>query len=316
MTRVLVVGVGTMGFAHAKACAALKGNVIVGLVARDFQKWQNVTEYFADVPLYNDFYAALLNERPDVVIISSFTDTHAEYAIKAMEAGADVFVEKPLATTVKDAGRAISTARKYGRKLYVGYILRHHELWKKFINCANDLGKPLQVTMNMYQHSSGSDWEYHKNIMSVGLSPLVDVGVHYTDLLVQLTGGHVENIEAVGEITNVEVSIPNKISMHVSYSDGTIFDFFSGFGPEIDPQAPSTKIATGPKGSAQITAHNSVIHNDETYHFDDDCSDKAVIEQQKHFFKVIKQDIDLEPHYHAVALSMAAVLVGEKELKY
>ena len=316
MTRVLVVGVGTMGFAHAKACAALNDNIIVGLVARNFQKWQNVTEYFADVPLYNDFYAALMAEKPEAVIISSFTDTHAEYAIKAMEAGADVFVEKPLAATIKDAGRAIATARKYGRKLYVGYILRHHDMWKKFVECSRDLGQPLHVTMNMYQHSSGQDWEYHKKIMSAGLTPLVDVGVHYADLMVQLTDGEIENIEAIGEITNSEVSIPNRISMRVSYSDGTIFDFFSGFGPEIDPNSPTLKKAVGPIGSAQITAQNLIVCNDRTHQFDDDCSEKAIVNQQKHFFDIIKKDIDLEEHYHAVALSMATVLVGEQELKY
>lgn len=316
MTRVLVVGVGTMGFAHAKACAAIDGNEIVGLVARDFQKWQNVVEYFPDVALYNNFYAALLTEKPDAVIISSFTDTHAEYAIKAMENGADVFVEKPLATTIEDAGRAIATARKYGRKLYVGYILRHHALWKKFVECVQGLGKPLQVHMTMYQHSQGAEWGYHKNIMSAGLSPLVDVGVHYADVMGQLTDSDIDDIEATGAITNSEVTIPNKISMKVRYSDGSMFDFESGFGPEIDPQAPSIKNVTGPNGSAQITAQNSVICNDETYKFVESCGDKAIFEQQKYFFNAIKQDIDLEQHYHAVALSMAMVLVGENELKY
>ncbi len=49
--------------------------------------------------------------------------------IAAMEAGADVFVEKPLATTVADAERVVAAARKHGRKLVIGYILRHHPSW-------------------------------------------------------------------------------------------------------------------------------------------------------------------------------------------
>ena len=58
--------------------------------------------------------------------INTWSDTHADYAIKAMEAGADVFVEKPLAETVADAERVIATAERTGRKLVVGYILRQH----------------------------------------------------------------------------------------------------------------------------------------------------------------------------------------------
>jgi predicted dehydrogenase len=50
-----------------------------------------------------------------------------------MEAGAHVFVEKPLATTVEDAERVVETARRLNRKLVVGYILRHHPSWTRMI---------------------------------------------------------------------------------------------------------------------------------------------------------------------------------------
>jgi len=127
-TSIRRLGVGSMGFAHAKACATLPDVEIVGLVARDFQKWPQVTAYFPDLPPFNDITSALNEIKPDAVIISSYTDTHGEFAIRAMEAGAHVFVEKPLATKIKDVGRVIATAQKSRRKLVVGYILRHHDM--------------------------------------------------------------------------------------------------------------------------------------------------------------------------------------------
>ena len=223
-------------------------------------------------------------------------------------------LKKPLATNIKDAGRAIATARKYNRKLYVGYILRHHAMWKKFVDCAGELGKPLKVTMTSNQHSTGSVWQHHKNILEAGLSPIVDVGVHHTDLMTQLTGGEVADLKSRGTKTNEECPAINKVNMTINYEDGSTLDFESGFGPEIDPDSKAIRIAIGPNGTAQITAQNSVIHNDTEYKFDNSY-EKSIRDQQKYFFDVIKKDIDLEKHYEAVALSMATVLIGEQEMK-
>ena len=70
-------------------------------------------------------------------MIATYSDSHADFACAAMEAGAHVFVEKPLATNVADARRVVETALRLNRKLVVGYILRHHPSWVRL-----DLGSP------------------------------------------------------------------------------------------------------------------------------------------------------------------------------
>ena len=57
-------------------------------------------------------------------LVNTLPDTHADFAIKAMEAGAHVFVEKPLAETVESAQEVVDTAKRTGKKLVIGYILR------------------------------------------------------------------------------------------------------------------------------------------------------------------------------------------------
>ena len=59
---------------------------------------------------------ALTELKPDVVSINTLPDTHADYAIKAMEAGAHVFVEKPLAETVESAQEVVDTAKRTGQE--------------------------------------------------------------------------------------------------------------------------------------------------------------------------------------------------------
>ena len=79
-------------------------------------------------------------------------------AVTALEAGCHVFVEKPLATTVADARRVVDAARANGRKLVVGYILRHHPSWMRLIAEARKLGPPYVFRMNLNQQSSGATW--------------------------------------------------------------------------------------------------------------------------------------------------------------
>ena len=113
-----------------------------------------------------DFDQALKELKPDIVSINTLPDTHADYAIKAMESGAHVFVEKPLAETVDSAQEVVDTARRTGKKLVVGYILRQHPSWIKFIEIARQLGTPLVFRMNLNQQSNGETWAWHKRLMA------------------------------------------------------------------------------------------------------------------------------------------------------
>ena len=125
--------------------------------------------------------------QPDAVSINTYTDSHAAFAIRAMDAGCHVFVEKPLATSVADAEAVVAKAKATRRKLVLGYILRVHPAWQKLIEIGRGLGKPLVMRMNLNQQSSGPAWAVHRQLME-STTPIVDCGVHYVDVMCQLTG--------------------------------------------------------------------------------------------------------------------------------
>ena len=136
-------------------------------------------------------------EKPDVASINTYSDSHADYAVMALEAGCHVFVEKPLATTVADAERVVAAAKANGRKLVVGYILRHHPSWIRLIAEARKLGGPYVFRMNLNQQSSGKTWETHKQLMQT-TSPIVDCGVHYLDVMCQITDARPVEVRGMG----------------------------------------------------------------------------------------------------------------------
>src|SRR6476620_2238766 len=99
--KVLVVGLGNMGASHASAYHRNPEFEIVGLMSRSM-KSRKIPEALSGYPLFEDFDEALKATKPDAVSINSWPNSHAEYATKAINAGAHVFVEKPLATNIED----------------------------------------------------------------------------------------------------------------------------------------------------------------------------------------------------------------------
>ncbi len=89
--RVLAAGLGNMGRSHALAYHRHPGFEIVGLVNRSVPKLHDELLQYEILP---QFEPALRELQPDVVSINTYSDTHADYAVMAMEQGAHVFIEK------------------------------------------------------------------------------------------------------------------------------------------------------------------------------------------------------------------------------
>ena len=130
---VLVVGCGNMGASHAKAFHEIDEFEICGIVSRGDSKEVLNEKLGGGYELYDSYESALASTKPEAVCISTYPDTHEDFAIKAFEAGAHVFLEKPVAPTVEGCERVVASAVKHNKKLVVGYILRHHPSWVKFI---------------------------------------------------------------------------------------------------------------------------------------------------------------------------------------
>ena len=85
----------------------------------------------------------LEDETLDAVVLATPVPTHADLAVRVLEAGKHCFVEKPLAQSVADAERAVETADKAGRTLMVGHLLEYHPGVRKLKEIADsgELGK-------------------------------------------------------------------------------------------------------------------------------------------------------------------------------
>ncbi|TPW30268.1 Gfo/Idh/MocA family protein [Pararhizobium mangrovi] len=348
--KVLVVGLGNMGASHASAYHRLEGFEIVGLMSRSI-KDRAIPEELSGYPLFEDFDDAIAQTKPDAVSINSWPNTHVDYALRAMNAGCHVFMEKPIATTVEDAERVVALAREKNRKLVLGYILRVHPSWIKFIEMGRTLGKPLVMRLNLNQQSSGPAWHWHKNLID-SLIPIVDCGVHYVDVMCQLTGAKPVRVHGIGAKLWNEASKQNYGHLHVTFDDGSVGWYEAGWGPMMSETAYFVKDVVGPNGAVSIVAGQSdaggreeeelsdsadinrhtktdalKIHyaeldadknfarKDTLLSMEDEPGHQDLCDREQEFFlRAIREDLDLSESMNAAVDSLRIVLAAERSI--
>jgi predicted dehydrogenase len=336
-----------MGTSHAKAYHAMPGFEIVGVVARgEKSRGELLAALGADYPQFSDFATALAATKPDAVSINTYPDTHAAYATQAFAAGCHVFLEKPVAPTVAEAEAVVAAARKANRKLVVGYVLRVHPTWAKFVDVARTLGKPLVMRMNLNQQSSGDQWRTHKQLMN-SMSPIVDCGVHYVDVMCLMTRSRPVRVSAIGARLTEELvpGMYNYGQLQVTFADGSVGWYEAGWGPMMSDVAYFVKDVIGPQGCVSIAGvkegdvasddveghsragrlrlHHGALKADGTFAKADeliDCSDEPDHDglcrlEQELFLDAIVNDRDLSDHMADAVNSLRIVLAADESFR-
>jgi len=338
-----------MGSSHARAYGRLAAEFeIVGLVARGAASRQKLNaELGGGCAEFDDYFTALARTKPDAVCISTYTETHAAYAIAAFEAGAHVFLEKPVADNLADAERVVATAQRLGRQLVVGYILNVHPAWKKFTEVARTLGKPLVMRMNLNQQSSAGEWATHQNLLR-STSPVVDCGVHYVEVMCRMTGARPVRVSGIGARLADDIA-PGQVNygqLQVTFADGSVGWYEAGWGPMMSETAFFVKDVVGPKGSvsidargasgpggsASIDAHTRTnalrlhhaalggdgrfVRADERIEIDDDPDhDELCYREQVFFLDAIRGRVDLARHLQGALDSLRIVLAADRSFR-
>jgi predicted dehydrogenase len=136
MVRVGIVGIGFMGMIHYLAYRKAAGGQVVALCSRDPRKlagdWTSIQGNFGprgtqmDLSAhsrYAEVDALLADPKVDLVDLCVPNDEHAKLAIRALEAGKHVLVEKPIALDAADADAMVAAARQSGKRLMVAHVL-------------------------------------------------------------------------------------------------------------------------------------------------------------------------------------------------
>ena len=148
--RVAVVGLGKMGVAHTAVLSMIPGCEVVGLADHHAPLGRTVRGMGYRAPFFASAEKMLSVTRPDAVLVCTQQDAHLPLAKLALEAGAAVFVEKPLAHTLADAEALAELALRAGRPVSCGYTLAYLPVFARAREAVPAIGRLRQARSSMY----------------------------------------------------------------------------------------------------------------------------------------------------------------------
>lgn len=188
--RVGVVGVGHFGRLHAAALRDLPGARLAALCEPDEARRHAAAVAFPDVPLFASFAEALERAEVDAVVLATPETEHAAQAVAAMERGWDVLVEKPLAPSLLEARAVREAARRTGRVVHVGTVLRFSVPHRQLAGAvhAGRLGAVL--------HVRAIRWISREWLTRTSVHPAYRAAIHDIDQVLWLTRSRVVRVAA------------------------------------------------------------------------------------------------------------------------
>lgn len=186
-----VIGCGGMGRCHSEGFKSLGGDVITMAACCDLvpEKAEAFKERFGYEKAYTDYKQMLKEVRPNLVAVTTWNAAHAPCTIDSLEAGANVFCEKPMAMNAAEAQAMKDTAERCGKVLQIGFVRRFGNdaaAAKKFID-QGILGDPVYARA-FYLRRRGCPGTWFGDKTFSGGGPLIDIGVHVLDLARYLMG--------------------------------------------------------------------------------------------------------------------------------
>lgn len=119
--RLVVAGMGSIGQRHARLLA-LRDDISLELMEPNAETLEKAIALTGRVPTHTNF-EEMLQTKPDIVWLATPTNLHASQSLAALAAGAHVFCEKPMTSTLNEALAIQQAVKKSGRLFNVGFYL-------------------------------------------------------------------------------------------------------------------------------------------------------------------------------------------------
>jgi predicted dehydrogenase len=262
---VALCGAGRVAALHARGFVN-SGARIVAVADPRLDAARRLADEFGGPDIFPELSSLLDTHRPDIVAIATPHDVHAEQAIDALRAGCDVFIDKPLATTLPDAQRVVDEVGAGPRRLGVCHNLLQHEAVAAAAELLADgrLGPILAANAWSLGWLDLAPWDFRHDAARTGGGAWIDNAPHliytlehllgpFTDLVAR-TGaapsriGGEDTAVAIGRIRD-EIAV----SIRISYSyvaPGSQQAWPSGWsqGVEINGSRGSLWLSVSPSG--------------------------------------------------------------------
>jgi predicted dehydrogenase len=251
------VGCGAVAEWHANnGYAALSDTVDLAAVCdRRAERAQAIAAPFG-ATMYANLDEMLRDGRLDAVDLCVPHHLHASLAVKALETGRHVLVEKPIATTVADAERMVEAAAKRNLTLCISENYPFLEPFRRARQLiqAGEIGRLVTLRSHRIGYLGGiwlrDGWRQNAEVAGGGM--LLDQGCHYTNIL-RMLGGDIVEVCAFATTTRPDWKGEDTATLILRFADGTIGEALYCWGTRT-PDVGHEAYAFGDRGSLDIAA--------------------------------------------------------------
>lgn len=201
MVGIGVTGIGFMGMIHYLAAERASGAKVTALCSRSERKlagdWTDIQGNFgprgarmdlSGVAKYTEFEDLLADPNVQLVDLCVPNNDHARMAIRALEAGKDVLVEKPIAMEIRDADAMMAAARSSGRLLMVAHILPFFPEFEFVANLVREETYGRVLAAHFTRVISKPDWSAGVADFAENGGPALDLHIHDTHFIDLICG--------------------------------------------------------------------------------------------------------------------------------
>ena len=234
-----VVGLGSLAINQIlPAFAKCEKSRLVALVSGHPDKAQKLAARYGVAPKnlydYQSYDSLRDNPEVDVVYVVLPNSMHAEYTVRAHQAGKHVLSEKPMATSPADGQAMIDAGRKAGKKLMVAYRCRYEPFNKEMIRMAREqeLG-PVKVIVADHGFNIGDPTQWRLKKAMAGGGSLMDIGIYSLQAARYISGEEPAEITAVTYTTPGDVrfkEVEETIDFQLRFPSGILANCTSSYG--------------------------------------------------------------------------------------
>ena len=237
------LGVAVVGLGHLSLLQILPGfgqaeHVrVTALVSGERDKALAIAAQYGvkEANLYDYAGFDRLRDNPDVDIVYIVLPNamHAEFTVRAAQAGKHVLCEKPMATNVADAQRMVEACRQAGRKLMIAYRCQYEPHHRALIAAAR-AGKagPIKLIEAVNGQNNADNGQWRHNLAMAGGGSLPDVGLYCLNAARYITGE--EPVEITANLTrpkgdNRFKEVEDVVSFNLRFPSGALAHCSSGY---------------------------------------------------------------------------------------
>ncbi|MGA2406362.1 MAG: Gfo/Idh/MocA family oxidoreductase [Bacteroidales bacterium] len=201
-----IIGCGKVTGIHAAALKTIQKSAFTAVCSRDAKKCQEYASRYG-VKAYTNVTEMVSKEKLDIVTICTPHPAHMAPTIEALKAGANVLIEKPLASSLEDCDAMLAASSETGKKIGIISQRRFYSpcLRLKEAITSGKIGKPVLGTVFMFGWRNEA---YYKSDLwrgswkEEGGGVLVNQAPHQLDLLQWFMGSEIEEIYGVWKNLN------------------------------------------------------------------------------------------------------------------